>query len=90
MSKILDICDIKEGTDGRGSGVPTVSVYAAPAGWMRSRDREWSSPNKDAYSSSASVECRSEAEGAEWVGAGIIGGPRMCPCVRLRSVPQMV
>lgn len=90
MSKILDICDIKEGTDGRGSGVPTVSAYAAPAGWMRSCEREWSSPNKDGYSSSASVVCRFEAKGAEWVGTGIIGGPRMCACVRIRSAPQMV
>ena len=42
------------------------------------REREWSSPNKDGCSSSASVGFRLEAEETEWVGVGMNGGLWMC------------
>lgn len=45
------------------------------------REREWSSPNKDGCSSSASVgSSLFEAEEPEWVGVAMNGGLGLCLC----------
>lgn len=97
VCKILDICVyIKEGTDGRWRWrkrcVNQLCVLSI-TGVDENCEREWSSPNKDVCSSSASVgfqlEAKFETKVKEWVGVGMNGGLWMCVCVRLCTVPQM-